>query len=261
MTVLSSSDGWNRLAQRKMLKRFKITISTPVKDSFPVEYRTKFIGAVSSLMPYEQYHGKGSKPYSVSDLQGVYVQDGHLGKSSKSDGVYFYVTSSDTMFVREFVKNFDSVKGKFNLYGSVIEKMESEDIFLNDIYDIVRTISPVLLRDNEGKFKKGWKYTLKDEKEWLTLLNDNAKRKIASQGYPTDGFKIELVRKIGNDKSIFIHETFNPTSMAILKVRGDYFQRELLFSFGLGGNTGIGFGALELKKLYDKSAEEDFCFD
>lgn len=234
-----------------MINRIKITLSNPGDNELPVNYHTKFIGAVSSLFTYGKYHGLKNKPYSVSDLQGVYAMNGFLMKSIHSENVFFYITTGDLFFLKEFLSNIIETKDKFNLYGCKIIAIESKEVVLNEKYDIVRTISPVLLKDEEGVFKKRWKYTLRNEIEWITLLNQDAKRKLKAYGCTTDNFKIELVRKIGNDKNVMIHNTFNPTSLAILKITGDYFQRQAIFSYGLGGNTGIGFGALELKKLYE----------
>lgn len=183
-----------------------------------------------------EYHDKFS-PYAVSGLYGGEIID---DKVSYQNGCYFYISSHDENFMN---KIFSSIYGGIEMRDMKLIKVELEGFIINDCYDIIKTISPILL------FKKDKLLTFKDE-EFIEVLTQKSRRKLLHDGFSENDVNTLVIEPFHfeNAKLKFpkVHNIINIASQVMLIVRGNKKVRNALYELGLGKSTGCGFGSIEI---------------
>ena len=85
--------------------------------------------------------------------------------------------------------------------------------------------------------------------KWLETLINQSKNKLNKLGIVDDTFDIKI-RNFQNakEKSIYVGNVFNPSTMISLIIYGKPNTRKTLYNLGLGNSTGSGFGCIKLYK-------------
>ena len=188
-----------------------------------------------------EFHDKFSD-YAISSLQG-----GKLNSDKKTlsfnDNPYIVISSENIDFLQTIMMGIQFKNEK--LYDmSVNNIMPCGEYSVNQFFDKVITISPILLKDKENK-----KITIKDDK-WINLLIENCKNKLKHLNIIDNTFNIEIRNHDkAKEKSIYVGEVFNPSSLVSLKIYGKKKTRIALYNLGLGNSTGSGFGSI---KIFEK---------
>lgn len=189
-----------------------------------------------SLGDNNKYHDAFSD-YSISSIQGGknYDRDNMI---FEDEHPYIQVTSLNEKFLNDLLDGVS--KRKYNFYNLTYEKVNFLSFNLHKEYDVVLTISPILLR------VKDYKYTIKDE-NYMTLLKEHCIKKLRRNGIEDKSFDIVLRKpEYAKARSVIVGETFNPCTQASFYVVGKPETRNMLYHLGLGGSTGSGFGAVKV---------------
>jgi CRISPR-associated endoribonuclease Cas6 len=187
-----------------------------------------------------EYHGTFSR-YCVSTMQGGSMNND--GIISFPNGGYVMVSTDDIDFISKLTI------GIFNTKDGAVKSMKFKNFEINEFvpykeYDIIRTISPILITNKEGK-----SLTFKDDSfiEELTtrsikkLINCGLNEKIANT------LTIEYFHKDkAKTKMVELHSQKNICSQVMLVVRGDKEARKKIYELGFGKSTGFGFGAVTI---------------
>ena len=182
-----------------------------------------------------QYHDTFSN-YSISSLQGGKFNGNGL---VFNENPYIQVASNDMNFISKFVNG--AQFGGHEVFDMKCIRVELCDFKVNDFYDKILTISPILLRDENDM-----KITFKNP-QWIERLNDLCKKKLAHAGIVDETFKIELRQpEKAKVKVVWVGDTFNHSTMTSLFVYGKPKTRKTLYNLGLGGSTGSGFGSIKI---------------
>lgn len=212
-------------------------------------YKEAMNGKVNGFINYclgenNIYHGNFSN-YCVSSLQG-----GHMNKKGElsfPEGSYLYVSSSDGDFIETIIETImSSNKGidDMNVTTFSVEYIQSYSE-----YDIIRTISPVMLVWKQGDKKRI--VTVKDS-DFFEILTEQSKLKLIKQGHDEEKVKTLKIEPFhiekAKTKDVVIKGIHNITSMIMAVVKGDAGVRCALYELGLGKSTGYGFGAVETGK-------------
>lgn len=185
-----------------------------------------------------KYHDKFS-PYAVSSLFGGVIKD---GKMSYPNGAYFYISAIDEEIIEKIVmKTIDGVE----MLDMKLNSILFEDFNPHNEYDIVRTISPILLVD------KNKNITYQDD-NFIEVLTQKSRLKLLHNGFTQkqiDTLKIEPFHfEKARLKFPKVHKVVNKSSQVMLVVRGDKNMRKALYEFGFGKSTGSGFGSIEIMR-------------
>lgn len=119
------------------------------------------IGKINGFVNYclgdnNEYHGKFSN-YSVSSLQGGKMDKN--GVLTFKDGAYLYISSLDAEFISKFMmKLLSSNQG---IDDMTVKSFEIEKLIPHNNYDIIRTVSPILLTVSKDRNKRI--VTIKDD--------------------------------------------------------------------------------------------------
>ena len=150
------------------------------------------------------------------------------------------MTSGDLSFIERFVCGIEEEidKGDKVFFGRRILRYETEVFRVGEYFDVIKTISPVLIK------QKTKKYLSKDE-GWKDILLEKCLKKLEKEGIVDDTFGIEF----GNpdnikDKSVLVHNSYSPCISFVCMVKGKPLTRKCLYELGLGGSTGNGFGSV-----------------
>lgn len=200
-----------------------------------------------------KYHDSFSK-YSISSIQG-----GHMSNDKKglvfNSRPYIQFSSENMEFLNDFSSGIlNAIENKnadfFGLYPVELDGPYEFNPMVSG-YDVVKTISPILVRDSKGK-----KLTCKDA-SWADTLTDNCKRKLEHEGVNDPSFKIEIKNPTAlKTKMVWVGETFNPTTIGIFAVYGRPETRRKLYTLGFGNSTGSGFGAVNTYSFLNKKRLE-----
>jgi len=187
-----------------------------------------------------KYHGKFSR-YSVSSMQG-----GSMGKDGILDfpnGGYVFVSSDDDGFISKIIIGLSKNAKNLGVLDMKYEGMEIDDFIVNEKFDLVRTISPLILTDKERSL------TFKDE-GFIDALTDKCIKKLINCGYDkklANTIKIsEFHPEKYKTKMVEIKGAKNICNKVMFVVHGDKKMRKALYELGLGKCTGFGFGAVAI---------------
>ena len=186
------------------------------------------------------YHGAFSR-YCVSSMQGGKMDSN--GVLRFEDGGYINVSSDDSEFIGQLMQGILTIP-EVSVSSMKFDSMDVYDFKVNNGYDIIRTISPILLSNKDGVI------TVKDDSFIETLL-DKSKKKLIKAGLDekkVNTLTFELFHpENAKTKMVEIKSQKNIGSMVMLIVRGDKEVRRTLYELGLGKSTGFGFGAIEIR--------------
>ena len=181
--------------------------------------------------------------YCLSPMLGGIRKD---NTESFPDGGYIYITS-DSQELMGFISLTLLTMASGSAVGNLVyESFEVVDDFhVHSDYDIVRAISPILLR------KERKNITFKDD-DFLPTLHENCVRKLIAHGISekeANSLSFELFHP---EKAHVVDMQYNGihnfSSKVMLVVKGDKNARRKLYNLGLGSSTGCGFGTVSLNK-------------
>ena len=187
-----------------------------------------------------KYHGRFSR-YSVSSIQGA-VWNGDVYTFPNGGSVY--ISSDDAEFISLIIGGIMSASN-LKIRDMKYINMEICDFEVGKSYDIVRTISPILISDGEKLL------TFRDE-NFLETLIKKSRKKLISCGLNekiANTLELELFHlEKANTLSIKIGDAVNIGSRVMLIAKGDRKARKLIYELGFGKCTGFGFGAVSLNE-------------
>lgn len=182
-----------------------------------------------------KYHNSFSD-YAISSLQGGKLCNGRL---VFNENPYILVSSENSNFINDLIAGILTTDG--NIEGIKFDRFEFSDYNVNDYYDKIITLSPILIKD-----KSGMKLSFKDEK-FLEVLTNNCIKKLKHAGIMDKSFKIKI-RNINKSKvkKIMVGNVFNICSLISLVVFGKPKTRKTLYNLGIGNSCGCGFGTIKI---------------
>lgn len=222
------------------LKLFFTKSDTSYKDDI-YDHTLSFLHGC--LGKNNKYHSAFSN-YSITPPLGYVVE----GDSIKyPNGASMYINSNDNEFINNVVKGIldnKSLKiGDMNYCG-----MEMYEYNVHSDYDMVRSITPILLKNKEdGKY-----ITYKDRDDYFKLLETQCKKKLLHCGFNEN--KVNKLKFIpfhlenAKTKYVKFKKGCLPTSQLMFIVEGDRTLRKNLYELGFGNLTGCGFGNIEINK-------------
>ena len=173
--------------------------------------------------------------YAVSSLQGGHLVDGYL---VFNDNPFITISSENQEFINSVING--ALSSDAEVFGMKFKTLDFKDYNVNQYYDKVYTISPILIK------KDGKKISVRDE-EFLDTLTNNCKAKLKHKGIVDDTFKLEIRNlEKAKVKKIMVGDVFNICSMVSLVVYGKKKTRSTLYNMGLGNSTGCGFGTVKI---------------
>ena len=188
-----------------------------------------------------EYHGKFSR-YSVSSMQG-----GHMDKNGVlnfPNGGYVFVSSDSDEFISKFLRGISKKRNLLYVFDMKYKSMDIKDFKVNERFDLVRTISPILLSSKDKKV-----LTFQDE-EFISILTEKSKKKLIKCGYDknlVDTLNMRLFHpENSRTKMVQVGEQKNIASKIMLYVEGDKSVRKALYELGIGKCTGFGFGSVSI---------------
>lgn len=187
-----------------------------------------------------KYHGVFSR-YSVSSMQG-----GHMDKKgilNFPNGGYLFISSDDYEFSSTVMKGLYTANEDLYVMDMKYIKMEICDFIVNERFDLVRAISPIIISYNGRSIKF-------NEKEFIDILTEKSIRKLIHCGYDEKlarSIKIKLFHpENAKTKMVEIGKIKNIANRIMLYIEGDKSMRKALYELGLGKCTGFGFGAVNI---------------
>lgn len=189
-----------------------------------------------------KYHNAFSQ-YSISTP---------LGYKVKGDGVIFpnggtmYVNSNDVNFINDLIKGILNQQ-KLSIGDMPYCGMEMFEYDVHSDYDLVRTLTPIVLRRKADR-----KYlTYKDGTDFFSILEEQCKKKLIHLGYEKDAESLKLIPfHLENSKVKYVKfkKGCFPASQMMFIVQGTKTARKNLYELGFGSITGSGFGNIEINK-------------
>lgn len=222
-----------------MIRRLRIELSAPKDNMVSKNYYPEFTNKIKSIT--ESIESSQKVAYSVSGIQGLEEhpirKDMLYFNSMFYTKPYFYVTSGNTMFLRDFLH---LLNDSIEIHGMTIGSVDIENLTVNRSYDIVESISPIIITDGTNKG-----FCTIQNQEFIERLNDITKHMLSCNGYSDKDFAIELA---GNTckKIVTYNGSLVPSSLGRFKIIGSVSQREFVLSSGLGLNTKSGFGSVSI---------------
>ena len=222
--------------------RLKINFSGSTK-TFTQPLNKEVNGLVHKVIGKgNEYHGTFSR-YSVSSMQG-----GHMDKNGAiifPTGGHFFISSDDTKFIETIIKGLLKNKKDLHIFDMSYTGWEIKDFIVNEKFDLVRAISPILL-SNDKKI-----VTFSDE-DFIDILTEKSIKKLIKCGYDeklAKTIKFETFHPENyKTKMVEIKGVKNIANKVMLVVKGNKAMRKTLYELGLGKCTGFGFGAVSINK-------------
>lgn len=219
----------------RIILKFKETV---VPFSEPTQNYVN--GMIHTILGKDNPYHDNFSNYSVSFLRGGKLTSEGL---IYPDGGKLYISSPDETFIETILINIIHNRS-LKLRDMPLISYEVCDIRVNNKYDVIETLSPILLKT------KGKRITFKDN-EFITILEQQCISKLTKNGLThTDlkGFTIKPFHfenaKVQLPK---IKNVVNPSSHVMLVVEGTAKARKMIYEMGLGNSTGCGFGAVKVR--------------
>lgn len=185
-------------------------------------------------------HGKPSE-FSISDLQGSKISEDKKSLNFKY-GAYVVFSTLNMDLIIKIMCNWSNIP--YLGYGMKCIGITPQKIETHPRYDIVRSISPILLIHNKENITV-------NNPLFLEKLIENTRRKLKHHLNDDDmiGFDIELIKpEKAKVKRVRLGKVKHETSSVVLKVTGSEKLRRILYIIGMGKSTGYGFGCLSIYK-------------
>lgn len=187
------------------------------------------------------------KNNELHDARSIYSLSPMLGGIRSTIGEYFpnggymlFTTADDELMSKV-------VSALFNAQGTKAGTMSyknfemAKDFHIHSDYDIVRSITPILLMSSKRRI------TVKD-KNFIELLTERCREKLIFAGIDPSKAKTIKIELFHPEKASIIdvqyNETHNFASKVMLVVKGNREARRILYSMGMGSSTGCGFGTI-----------------
>lgn len=215
---------------------------TKSNQSIPVSNQKELNSYIHKCVGRNNKFHDAYSNYCISSLQGGKL-DKETGFLSFQNDPYILFTMHDKN--AEFVAKFlNGVMGdKHTLFGMHYKNIEYLNFNVNEHFDLIYTVSPILIKKYEGG--KTIKLSIKDD-DFIDTLKENCIKKLKYNDIEDSTFDIELHNpKNGKVKKIFVGGVFNICSMCSFIVKGEKRTREMLYNLGLGNSTGSGFGMVK----------------
>ena len=204
----------------------------------PVEHDN--IAIVQNVLSQNYICHDNFSPYNVSSLLGGVIVN---NKITYPNGGYFYVSSSEKDFIADFVKGLFENGESIYLQDMHYEKCELLADTIHSDYDIIKTISPILLKHKDRIF------TYKD-KEFIDILTAQCIGKLLHTGinekklrnFEITPFHFENAKIKYSKRKKYTQ----PSSKIMLIVKGNPECRKLLYEMGIGNSTGYCYGSVEI---------------
>ncbi len=166
------------------------------------------------------------------------------GTETFPDGGYVYITSDNQGLMGFFSLTLLTMASGSAVGSLFYDSFEIiDDFHVHSDYDIVRALSPILLR----KEKKT--VTFKDE-NFIPTLHASCVRKLVRNGIPEKAANSLSFELFHPEKAQIVDMQYNSihnfASKVMLIVKGDKKARTKLYNLGLGSSTGCGFGTISL---------------
>ena len=224
--------------------RIKINFSAS-KNVFNEAFNKKVNGFVNSLLGVDnKYHGKFSD-YSISSMQGAVWNDDNT--FSFPNGGYIYISSNNQDFMNAIINGIMSNKAD-EICGMKFNGFETAFFNLRKHYDIVRTISPILISTADRHM------VTFDDDNFLDLLKEKSIKKLILSGVDEAKAKSIKFELFHTEKArticVKIGDAINIASKVMFIVSGNKEAREALYNMGIGKCTGFGFGAVSVNSIY-----------
>lgn len=182
-----------------------------------------------------KYHDSFSD-YSISSIQGGKLYNKNELKFI--DNPYIIITSLNNEFINDMIVGLE--KRKYDFFGMKYKKMEISEFMPNKRFDIINTISPVIVKLNNRKISI-------DNELFIQTLKQNCIDKLKHKGVEDETFDIFIRNKHKTKKKyIIVGDVFNICTNISLYVYGKPNTRKILYNMGLGGSTGSGFGTIKM---------------
>lgn len=182
-----------------------------------------------------KFHDSFSE-YSISSIQGGKKYDNkHIIFNEEP---YIVVASKNEEFLTTLLTNIEL--RKYSFFNLIYSRCEFNTFPLKPEYDMILTISPILLKVNNRKI------TI-DNPNYINFLKEHCIKKLKHCNIDDDTFDIKFRHfEKAKKKMIMVGKTFNVATMASFYVFGKKKTRETLYHMGLGGSTGSGFGSIKV---------------
>ena len=220
--------------------RFKLNFS---KNSKPISkpLNEEVNGFLNNVLgDKNKYHGTFSR-YSISSMQG-----GNMDKNGVlnfPNGGYIFISSDDYSFIANVLKGLSAKQDELYVFDMKYQSMEISDFIVNEKFDLVRAISPIMVSLN------GKNLTFKDD-EFISVLIDKSIKKLINCGYDEKLAKTINIKLFhpenAKTKMVEIGKAKNIANKVMLYVEGDKTMRKALYELGIGKCTGFGFGAVNI---------------
>ncbi len=220
--------------------RIKLTFSNNIKPIHkPLNEEVNgFLNNV--LGSKNKYHGTFSR-YSVSSMQGGIMDE--KGVLNFPNGGHIFISSDDYDFMGSILKGLSIKQDELYVFDMKYQRMEISDFIVNEKFDLVRTISPLMISVN------GKNLTFEDE-EFISVLTDKSIKKLIRCGYDVKSVKTLNVKLFhpenAKTKMVEVGKVKNIANRVMLYVEGNKDIRKALYELGLGKCTGFGFGAVTI---------------
>lgn len=187
-----------------------------------------------------KYHGTFSR-YSVSSMQGGRMdKDGVL---NFPNGGYVFVSSDDSEFMVTLLKGLAAKQKNLYVLDMKYKGMELCDFKVNERFDLVRSISPILISD-------GKKAVTFNDDNFFELVREKSIKKLIKCGYDEKLVNTLEINPFHPEKyktkMVEINGVKNIGSRVMFCISGDKTVRKALYELGIGKCTGFGFGAVSI---------------
>ena len=240
--MFGQSNFFSYLCAKKFLKHMRIKINfSNSKIVFNESLNKEVNGFINKLLGEgNKYHGNISR-YSVSSMQGaVKVGDSY----SFPNGAYLFIASDDGEFIGNIMQGLIT-NSNLHIRDMYYTSIEISDYDIGTKFDLVRTISPILINDGSKQI------TFKDD-NFIELLTQKSIKKLIFFGMDerkAKSLKLSLFHpENAKTASIPIGKSINIGSKVMLYVEGHKEARKLMYELGFGKCTGFGFGAVSVNK-------------
>ncbi|MFZ3170623.1 MAG: CRISPR-associated endoribonuclease Cas6 [Carboxydocellales bacterium] len=241
--------------------RIKIEFETGCEE-LPIDYRRKFLSYLKeALMDYNQdlfmaLYGQGHSPksfcFSIYFTQEVTIAKDGITLHSKRFLVW--LTTRDVLMGVHLVNAFMTRRNKWFPLADCNNKLKALSITKVQEHSITDTtvrfkiLSPIVIRDHDGKEGKDWYLTFEDdgfEKIWKRNLKtelENALGRDVSGDINALRIKpINLKKTVIKSYGIYI-----PCTIGSLVLEGEKYLLEYLYMAGVGSKRSMGFGCLDV---------------
>ena len=221
--------------------RIKISFKpSMVKHSGSIHHYVN--GMIHKLLGSNNKYHNNFSTYAVSSLQGGKLINGGI---VFNNGAYLYISFPDsTSFYNDIMMGLLTSDKTFAGDLEFDNKIDECDFKPHKSYDIVRTISPILLKNDNGET-----ITFKDD-DFIRIITEKSKKKLIKNGISVEkADSIELIPfhfENGKLKYVKVKNVVNVSSQVMFLVKGDIQARYMLYCLGLGKSTGSGFGSVEI---------------